>query len=154
MTFDLTTQNVLRELQSIERSGLAGKQFIVHQRSNVSVLFSDIVSFTTLASRLKTEDVVAILNVIFSAFDQLTTVHNVYKVETIGDAYMACTGVVIQKEHHQRDLVRCALALQEATSTFYTTVSADVHCLRSEQLADGLAVCGVFRSLHRTSSAS
>jgi class 3 adenylate cyclase len=56
-------------------------------------VIADIVSFTTLASRISPEDVVAILNVMFSTFDQITVKHNVYKVETIGDAYLACTGV-------------------------------------------------------------
>lgn len=43
---------------------------------------SDIVSFTALASRISPEDVVAILNVMFSTFDSLSTKHNIYKVRS------------------------------------------------------------------------
>jgi class 3 adenylate cyclase len=76
---------------------------IAHEREEASVLFTDIVSFTTLASRIAPEHVVAILNVVFSTFDSLTTKYNVYKVETIGDAYLACSGIVDQHPKHTHD---------------------------------------------------
>ena len=59
--------------------------FIAHEFKNASVMFSDIVGFTSIAASIPAEDVVAILNVMFSTFDALTTKHNIYKVETIGD---------------------------------------------------------------------
>ena len=59
-------------------------QPVAHEVAFASVLFCDVVSFTTLAARIAPEDLVAMLNVIFSTFDALSTVHNVYKVETIG----------------------------------------------------------------------
>ena len=52
------------------------------------MLFSDIVSFTALAARLETIQVVDLLNTVFSAFDKQTDKLGVYKVETIGDAYV------------------------------------------------------------------
>lgn len=48
-------------------------RFIAHEFQHASVMFSDIVSFTSLAARIRPEDVVAILNVMFSTFDALTT---------------------------------------------------------------------------------
>ena len=58
---------------------------MAHERHQCDVLFSDIVGFTSLASSLKPEDVVAVLNVMFASFDLLAIRHHIYKVETIGD---------------------------------------------------------------------
>jgi class 3 adenylate cyclase len=93
---------------------------VAHERPAASVLFSDIVGFTSIAATLKPEDVVAVLNVMFSIFDTLSQKHLVYKVETIGDAYVACTNVVLQRDDHAKCLVDFALAMQKATKRMYT----------------------------------
>ena len=93
---------------------------IAHECPQASVLFCDIVSFTALAAVISAEDVVAILNVMFSTFDALTTKHGVYKVETIGDAYLACSGVVDRREGHIDSLVRCALDFQASSHYFHS----------------------------------
>jgi class 3 adenylate cyclase len=50
----------------------------------VTVLFSDIVGFTTMAAATPTAELVMLLNELFTAFDNLCDVHQVFKVETIG----------------------------------------------------------------------
>ena len=67
---------------------------VAHQYHGADVIFCDIVSFTSIASSIPAEDVVAVLNVMFSTYDALSTQHSVYKVETIGDCWMGCCGVV------------------------------------------------------------
>jgi class 3 adenylate cyclase len=52
------------------------RRFIAHEFPRASVMFSDVVSFTALAARIRPEDVVAILNVMFSTADALSTKHN------------------------------------------------------------------------------
>ncbi len=49
--------------------------------SSVSVLFSDIVSFTPMCSRLHPMEVVCVLNAMYVAYDHLCEVHHVYKVK-------------------------------------------------------------------------
>jgi hypothetical protein len=56
----------------------------------------------------------------FSTFDSLTTKHNVYKVETIGDAYLACSGVVNRCATQTEDLVKFAMDLQTSTRYMHT----------------------------------
>jgi len=59
-----------------------------------SILFADVVSFTAMSAQLLPEELVMFLNVMFSVFDQCATIRSVYKVETIGDCYFACSGIV------------------------------------------------------------
>lgn len=60
---------------------------------SVTVLFADIAGFTSLSSGVDPDEVVGLLNDIFSEFDDLAAKHGVTKIKTIGDAYMAATGL-------------------------------------------------------------
>ena len=118
-----TTQNFLANLlpPSVIRSlTLTHSAFIAHERLMADVLFCDVVQFTALAARSSPEDVVAILNVLFSSFDAMTDKYHVYKVETIGDAYLACSGVVEERDDHTKLLVECGLAMRRVTRLFRT----------------------------------
>lgn len=95
--------------------------YIAHVRDNASVLFCDIVSFTAMCSQLDAIDVVALLNVIFSIFDELSTTHKVYKVETIGDCYYACSGVIYVNDQQTKNMVNMALDFQTHTCHLYST---------------------------------
>lgn len=58
-----------------------------------SVLFADLVGFTALSSKKEPADIVNLLDKIFSKFDELTAIHSVEKIKTIGDCYMAAFGI-------------------------------------------------------------
>ena len=73
----------------------AGENIIADHYENVSVLFADLVDFTQFSIRVKARDLVADLNKIFSAFDDLCDGHRVEKIKTIGDAYMVVSGLPI-----------------------------------------------------------
>jgi len=63
------------------------------QFPTVTILFSDIVSYTNMAAAMSPLEVVNVVNELFFQFDNLVTKHNIYKVETIGDAFMCAGGV-------------------------------------------------------------
>jgi adenylate cyclase len=58
----------------------------------VTVVFADIAGFTPLSSQLPPGAVVAMLNDLFSAFDELANRHGLEKIRTMGDSYMAVAG--------------------------------------------------------------
>jgi len=65
--------------------------FYRETHDNVTILFSDIVHFTNISQTLSPSKVCDMLDRLYVAFDELSSKHGVFKVETIGDAYMGVT---------------------------------------------------------------
>ncbi|KXZ44776.1 hypothetical protein GPECTOR_62g891 [Gonium pectorale] len=65
---------------------------------HVTVLFADIVGFTTMCNELEPLQVMAFLNGLFTRFDSLCDIYGVYKVETIGDCFMVVGGLITVDE--------------------------------------------------------
>ena len=68
-----------------------GEQRIAERYSDTTILFSDIVGFTPWALRTDPDRVVALLDQLFTSFDELASTHGIEKIKTIGDAYMAAS---------------------------------------------------------------
>ena len=84
----------------------------------VSVIFIDLVGFTNLANTLVARRVVSLLNDIFGRFDKRATALNVEKIKTIGDSYMAVSGLRKSDPRHAENAVRMALATIEEIRDF------------------------------------
>ena len=82
--------------------------------SEVSVLFADIVDFTTMSSGEDPVDIVSLLNDIFSLFDDLAAKHGLEKIKTIGDAYMVAAGIPEPRADHAEAIVAFAIDMLEA----------------------------------------
>jgi adenylate cyclase len=79
----------------------------------VTVLFADIVDFTTLSAGAAPAEIVGLLNELFSRFDQLAEHHGLEKIKTIGDAYMVAGGIPLAREDHAEAVAEMALDMLE-----------------------------------------
>jgi class 3 adenylate cyclase len=82
--------------------------------SEATILFADIAHFTELAAHVTAEELVALLNGVFSAFDELVEKHQVEKIKTIGDAYMVVGGVPVTRADHAEAVADLALDMLDA----------------------------------------
>ncbi len=86
-------------------------QTIADRAPEVTVLFADIVGFTPLAQTMLPEELLALLDEVFSAFDLLADKHGLEKIKTIGDAYMVAGGVPEARDDHTQAVALMALEM-------------------------------------------
>ncbi|OCR00842.1 guanylate cyclase [Oscillatoriales cyanobacterium USR001] len=89
---------------------------------SVTVLFADIVDFTSLSVKISALELVNFLNKIFSKFDALTEKHGLEKIKTIGDAYMVAGGLPLPKPDHVLAMANMALDMQEIVMNLQTEI--------------------------------
>ena len=87
----------------------SGQATIADSYTEVTVLFADIVGFTSLSARIPPEQLVRMLNQVFSAFDLLAEKYGLEKIKTIGDAYMVVSG--LNGPHPNRPEAAASMAL-------------------------------------------
>jgi class 3 adenylate cyclase/CheY-like chemotaxis protein len=95
-----------------------GEVNIADHHPDVSVLVADLVGFTTLAAHIGPDQVVYLLNEIFSGFDVLTQKRGLEKIKTIGDAYMAAGGLPLPRPDHAEATAELALDLMAEIDKF------------------------------------
>ncbi|MFP4009385.1 MAG: adenylate/guanylate cyclase domain-containing protein, partial [Spirulinaceae cyanobacterium] len=91
---------------------------IAERFEEVTILFADIVDFTSWSSRVAPTELVDSLNDIFSAFDQLAQKYGLEKIKTIGDAYMVAGGLPIPRSDHAEVVAEMALDMQASIRRF------------------------------------
>ncbi|MEJ2512377.1 MAG: adenylate/guanylate cyclase domain-containing protein [Anaerolineales bacterium] len=79
----------------------------------VTIIFADIVGFTPLSTQLDPTEMISLLNAIYTKFDALSEKYQVEKIRTIGDNYMAASGVPEPNERHAYNIAMMALEMQE-----------------------------------------
>jgi len=117
--------NVLPE--SIAQRLHSGETEIADRYDGVTILFADMVGFTSLSERSDAKEVVALLNDIFTRFDRLADDVGVEKIRTIGDAYMAVAGAPISREDHAEVMVQLAIEMAKELDTFRNEKNLEVN---------------------------
>jgi CheY-like chemotaxis protein len=77
--------------------------------NNVSILFFDFVGFTNMTTQMNPQVLIEELSGIFTDFDEICSKHHATRIKTIGDAYMATTGLGTDDKNHAVNLVNTAI---------------------------------------------
>jgi class 3 adenylate cyclase len=102
--FNVLPSNIARRLK--DNQGL-----IADGHADVTVMFADLVNFTQLTEQMSPEQMVSLLNTVFSWFDNMTEKYGLEKIKTIGDAYMVVGGITREREDYVADMASMALEM-------------------------------------------
>lgn len=105
-----------------------GEMLIADRFDDSTLLIADIVGFTALSSELSADQIVALLNQVFSALDVLVDRHGLEKVKTIGDAYMVIGGVPVASADHVERVADFALDMVTAIDAMQAGMTHPISC--------------------------
>ncbi len=80
---------------------------------SATILFADLVNFSTISKTIPSEQLVRDLDYCFAAFDRIISRHNVEKIKTIGDAYMCIGGLPHQTPNSELNVIKAAIEIQD-----------------------------------------
>lgn len=105
---------------------IKGENPIADHFECVSVLFMDITNFTVLSTKISAQQLVYLLNTVFTAADSVMRECGLEKIKTIGDAYMAVAGVPTVQEDHALRAAQAALKLVDITKNLHQTFAHEL----------------------------
>ncbi len=104
LLLNILPEEVANELKVT--GGAAAKYF-----ENVTVLFTDFVNFTEASERMTPTQLIDELHSCFKAFDEIMSKYNIEKIKTIGDAYLAVSGLPVADPRHAEHIVSAAIEI-------------------------------------------
>lgn len=95
-------------------------QSVADSFEEITILFADIVGFTQYANTKTPTELVEMLDEVFSEFDGLLDKYNIEKIKTIGDAYMAVSGLPQPDVNHCQNVADLALEINQIIETKFS----------------------------------
>ncbi|XP_057710069.1 retinal guanylyl cyclase 2-like [Corythoichthys intestinalis] len=130
--------------KSVAQALKKGKPVRPEHYSDCTLYFSDIVGFTTISALSEPIEVVDLLNDLYTMFDAIIASHDVYKVETIGDAYMVASGVPNRNGHrHAAEVANMSLDILHSIGAFKIKHMPEIKVKIRIGLHSGPVVAGV-----------
>jgi class 3 adenylate cyclase/uncharacterized protein HemY len=107
--------NILPEevAEELKQNGKATARFF----ENVTVMFTDFKGFTTVSEKLTPQQLVNELHECFKAFDEIIAKYNIEKIKTVGDAYLAASGLPTANANHAEDMLKAAIEISSFMKT-------------------------------------
>lgn len=99
---------------------------IADRFEDTTILFSDLVGFTEMSEGVRAEDLVGLLNDVFTAFDHLVDLSGVEKIKTIGDGYMVAAGLPNPRADHAAVIAELAIAMRASLMRFRGQTDRDL----------------------------
>ena len=135
-------QSIVQRLKSRNNLSLDNfSEVIADSYPEVTVLFADIVDFTTFSKYVSAETVVVILNKIFTSFDKIAGKRGLEKIKTIGDCYMAAAGLPVAVANHAELAAHMAFDMLENVQLF--NEQSNHQLILRIGISTGTAVAGV-----------
>ncbi|XP_030578864.1 retinal guanylyl cyclase 1-like, partial [Archocentrus centrarchus] len=130
--------------KSVAQALKKGKPVRPEHYSDCTLYFSDIVGFTTISALSEPIEVVDLLNDLYTMFDAIIALHDVYKVETIGDAYMVASGVPNRNgNRHAAEVANMSLDILHSIGAFKIKHMPEIKVKIRIGLHSGPVVAGV-----------
>ena len=124
----LERESILRNIlpDSVTDRLVKGESPIADYHETVSVLFMDLVGFTSLSSKAPPKQLVYLLDAIFQKADEIVETYGLDKIKTIGDGYLAVANVITPLVEHQKATAMAALQLLETMKDFTVNIPSDL----------------------------
>jgi len=94
--------------------------------ADITVMFADIVNFTQIAEGMSPNQIFAMLNQVFSCFDELAERHGLEKIKTIGDAYMVAGGLNDDKVNYSDAIADMAIAMRDVLAHEFAKMRLEI----------------------------
>eukprot|EP01028_Stygiella_incarcerata_P012302 TRINITY_DN748_c0_g1_i1.p1 TRINITY_DN748_c0_g1~~TRINITY_DN748_c0_g1_i1.p1 ORF type:complete len:1691 (-),score=404.32 TRINITY_DN748_c0_g1_i1:1700-6772(-) len=105
-----------------------GESLIADRHEFCTVLFTDIVEFTSMSTRMSPQELVGTLGKMITAFDGIADEFRAMKIKTIGDAYMAVLGLEDDVKNDPARMVEMGLAMVKKANEVGLSIRCGIHC--------------------------
>lgn len=105
---------------------IQGEKTIAEESKNMTILFADIVGFTSLSETLSPTEIVTVLNEVYSRLDELADHYGIEKIKTIGDAYMAISTQGDDNLEHKRRMLEFAQQVISICKTIHIAENTSI----------------------------